>query len=572
MAPPPQGKGAPGKGPTSTIRTERYTSWKGTFKDRRTTVRNVIMEGFRHNLANKWVLAIVVITWIFNVVFPLLGASFGGYRLVQDPEMGAIFDPSMWEGRGEYDIGFPLSQTIDVGGTAVYNLSVMNLGDRSDILEVSISGNDQGWPAHLLDPGTDMVAASINFSLPVEGLGQFKLIVQPPPNVVSGSCKVTITALSKGSTSGPTGIFSGTEVTKEIDTVTIVGHQQTSPFRFAFTMTSIPMVDVEAETEAVFKLRIENTGSTDDAYTFWVEGLPDEWDAWALDLNGVGSAVQLKVENLEALGLRPGESRNFTVRFDVPKYPMKTNMIGIVAKSTSDPSLTSAAVAMVKVHDIPKKDMTASVLASPFSGVMSFWFLLFALLLAAFVGSKAIANDMSEKSYTLYFARPITKLDYIAMKFGTVGMTMLMATLIPITVTYIGLVALSSVGTDYILGHVWVWGALFLYNIIIIIVLTSLALAFSALTSRRFYAAFGLVVTFFMSTLLGTIIVGMFNNKNGTVVSIGDSIQIVGAKIFGVTGIKYNYPWELNLATLIIMSAVATAFVIFKIWKTELSE
>jgi ABC-type transport system involved in multi-copper enzyme maturation permease subunit len=179
---------------------------------------------------------------------------------------------------------------------------------------------------------------------------------------------------------------------------------------------------------------------------------------------------------------------------------------------------------------------------------------------------------MSEKSYTLYFARPITKLDYIAMKFGTVGMTMLMATLIPITVTYIGLVALSSVGTDYMLGHVWVWGALFAYNLLIIIVLTSLALAFSALTSRRFYAAFGLVVTFFMSTLLGAIIVGMFNNKNGTIISIGDSVQIVGAKIFGVTGIKYDYPWELNLATLVIMSAVATAFVIFKIWKTELSE
>jgi len=572
MAPPPQGNGAPGKGPTSTIRTERYTPWKGKFKDRRTTVRNVIMDGFRHNMGNKWVLGIVVITWIFNVVFPLLGASFGAYRLVQDPEMGAMFDPSMWEGRGEYDIGFPLSQTIDVNGTAVYNLSVMNLGDRSDILEVSISGNEQGWPAHLLDPNTDMVAASINFSLPVEGLGQFKLIVQPPPNVVSGSCKVTVIALSRGSTSGPTGIFAGTEVTKEINTVTIVGHQQTSPFRFAFTMTSMPMVDVEAETKAEFKVRIENTGSTDDAYTFWVEGLPDGWDAWALDLNGVGSAVKLKAEDIEPLELGPGGSRNFTVRFDVPKYPMKTNMIGIVVKSTSDPSLTSAAVAMVKVHDIPKKDMTATVLASPNNGIMSFWFLLFALLLAAFVGSKAIANDMSEKSYTLYFARPITKLDYIAMKFGTVGMTMLMATLIPMTIVYIGLVALSSVGTDYILSHVWVWGALFLYNIIIIIVLTSLALAFSALTSRRFYAAFGLVVTFFMTTLLGNIIVGMFNNKNGTVISIVDSIQIVGAKIFGVTGMKYQYPWELNLATLIIMSTVATAFIIFKIWRTELSE
>jgi len=128
------------------------------------------------------------------------------------------------------------------------------------------------------------------------------------------------------------------------------------------------------------------------------------------------------------------------------------------------------------------------------------------------------------------------------------------------------------VGTDYVIDHLWVWGAIFLYSLLIVVVLSSLALAFSSMTARRFYAAFGLVVSYFISLIMSSIIVNEFGEEKGSAVSIHTSFSMVASKLFDVPGISYDYDWTYNLLALLLIVTVCAVAVVLKIWRTELSE
>ncbi len=146
---PLQGKDGEGTGSNTTIHTERYTAWKGTLENRRNIVGRTIHQGFRHILSNKWVKILIVLTWIFNVVFPLLFAFFGMNNLMQSSGDENVYgeenDP--YEIIKSYDVGFPLSKTIKPRETAVYPISVINAGEKTDIVHVWISYQDEGWSA-----------------------------------------------------------------------------------------------------------------------------------------------------------------------------------------------------------------------------------------------------------------------------------------------------------------------------------------------------------------------------------------------------------------------------------------
>lgn len=147
-----------------------------------------------------------------------------------------------------------------------------------------------------------------------------------------------------------------------------------------------------------------------------------------------------------------------------------------------------------------------------------------------------------------------------------------MLTLVPVLITYLGLILLSDVDATFVYEHLWVWGAIITYSLLITLVLTSISVSLSSLTTRKFYAAFGLIMTYFLSALIADIITGGFSNDHGSMVSLHTSLHIVGTRIFRVSEITYKYNWEYNLLVLAIIMIVSLLVVSLKIWRTELSE
>ena len=555
-----------GQGRVSRIHTERYLPWKGSLHSRGAIILNGAREGFRHNLDNKWVKALITISWFFTVFIILLQASFGEIRLVHDTPADRFDRDTLSSLVTEYDMEVPFSANIEQGETATYTLTIVNTGMRPDVVRVFFGYVEPEWGVEFREPGGNESLGELYLNLTLDGSARFETRVTPPPWMVSGTGFVEIFVESQGTVALQREDW-WFRAPRRIPVMTVVGQTERSPFHFTMT-TPDPYLRVRAGSRISFPVTVTNTGTEHDILAISIQGLPDGWRGFLMDVPN----LDLPFLQGPGLELAPGENVTFTVTFTVPDHTMPVNFIGVVARSSNDPSLTGGVMTVLDVYDITPMDRTAEVFAEPDGGLFGFLLLLFTLFLAAVVGSRAISQDLAEKSFTLYFSRPITKMDYIMIKWGSVAATLSMVTLVPMLVVNLGLILLSEVDADYIIGNLWVWGAIILHSLLIVSVFTTLSLGFSSLTTRRFYAAFGLAITYFISAIISGIIVEDFDEGRGTAVSIYHSLQMVGARIFGVSGIHQEYDWRYNLLLLLTIILVSALGVILKIGRTELSE
>lgn len=572
------------EGPVSRIHMEKYTSWSGSKLGRGRILPNVIAEQFRHNLGNKWVKSLIVIAWLFTVFLPLLRASFGELILLQDPN-----DSPFTDHNDELEIinevsdeVLPLHQTIPKNGTAKYNLTVVNYGNVFCDVRVFLGHIDGEWNAVLMEIGDESPVWELVRGLNPGESFSFTLAVWPHEGTptqsgevhVGGEFNPVFDEYSKESQFDRC-FFAGEQgLTKWVTTRTYIGTNGRNEIDMTMNVEN-PAFDIQHGDDATFRFSVVNNGNRSDTYIIKLNGLSEDW-SFAIDADGMsetgGSNVTFTGTALRIL-LGPGESYEFDLIYDPPKYPMDTVFLALSATSASDESQRGSILHMIRIDGIPKKDMTEEIFTDPAGGLYGNpIFILFSVFLAAVVGSKAISNDLAEKSFTLYFSRPIKKMDYIAIKFGAVGATMCMLTLVPILITYGGLILLSNVDVEFMIDHLWVWGAIVLYSLLITLVLTSIAIAFSSLTARKFYAAFGLVIVYFLSAIISVIIMEDFKEERGGVVSLHISLTNVGSKIFRVPDSAFNYDWEYNLYALLIITIASFIVVSLKIWKTELSE
>ena len=571
-------------GPISRIHLEKYTSWSGSKLGRGRILPNVIAEQFRHNLGNKWVKALIVIAWLFTVFVPLFRASLGDLVLLQDPNDSPFTDRSdELEIINEVsDVTLPLHRTIQESGTARYNLSVINYGNIFCDVRVFLAHNDSEWNGALYEAGGGSPVWELVRGLEPGDSFTFTLTVWPHEGSpsqsgevhVGGEFNVHFDEFSDEDQFDRCFFVGEHGLTKWVRTRTYVGTEGRNEIDMTMNVDR-PVSSIPHGDNASFRFTLLNSGNRTDTYTVKLSGLSDEWE-FAIDDDGAlgtgGSNVTFTGTALK-VQLGPQDSYDFVLIYDPPKYPMDVVFLSLSATSSADESQRGSVLHLVLIDGIPKKDMTEEIFTDPAGGLYGFpIFLMFSVFLAAVIGSKSISNDLAEKSYTLYFARPIKKMDYIAMKFGSVGATMCMLTLVPILITYGGLILLSDVDTDFIIDHLWVWGAIVSYSLIITIVLTSLAIAFSSLTARKFYAAFGLVIVYFLSAIISEIIMEDFKEERGGVASLHISLTNVGSKIFRVPDSSFNYDWEYNLYALLIITIASFIVVTLKVWKTELSE
>jgi ABC-type transport system involved in multi-copper enzyme maturation permease subunit len=237
--------------------------------------------------------------------------------------------------------------------------------------------------------------------------------------------------------------------------------------------------------------------------------------------------------------------------------------------SRTDPVVSGSYVTAIKLDGTKKMDLTGSIIYGNVMSIQTF----FVLLLAAVVGSRMIATDLQEKSYNLYFARPLTKRDYIVGKFGTLSAILSLATIVPTLITYALLILLSKISDTYVVDHLWAWGAILGVGVVVVLTFTTMSLAFSSLTARRFYAAAALVVIYLVTTIMGTIVTQAFKSDYGRLMGINDNLSIVGNVAFNMeSGLGLKFPWYYSMVILAVIWAVCTFIVMFKVERTELSE
>lgn len=154
---------------------------------------------------------------------------------------------------------------------------------------------------------------------------------------------------------------------------------------------------------------------------------------------------------------------------------------------------------------------TAEVL--DYSDFFGFVFLIEGVF-AATIAPELLCSDRQERVLSLYFARTITRLDYILAKLAAAAILMLTMSLVPAVILWIGrqllddkpLTAISNNADD--LGRLIIGGAL------VSIYLGSVALMISSFTGRKSIAVAIIILLFLVSTSLAFALSGALDNEN----------------------------------------------------------
>jgi hypothetical protein len=127
-----------------------------------------------------------------------------------------------------------------------------------------------------------------------------------------------------------------------------------------------------------------------------------------------------------------------------------------------------------------------------------FFFSMILMVLSTTVGASLIARDLRHNALVMYFSRAITRADYLAGKFLALSLFLLIATLGPGLLLWSGQAGMGQEKLTFgqRLGDL---GAITLHSLILVVPISSMVLAFSALT-RRAYVAGILWATFYFAS------------------------------------------------------------------------
>lgn len=154
---------------------------------------------------------------------------------------------------------------------------------------------------------------------------------------------------------------------------------------------------------------------------------------------------------------------------------------------------------------------TAEVL--DYSDFFSFVFLIEGVF-AATIAPELLCSDRHERVLPLYFARTITRLDYLLAKLAAAAILMLTMSLVPAVILWIGRQLLDDSPLSAISNNVDDLGRLIVAGVLVSIYLGSVALMISSFTGRKSIAVAIIILLFLVSTSLAFALSGALDNEN----------------------------------------------------------
>jgi len=192
-------------------------------------------------------------------------------------------------------------------------------------------------------------------------------------------------------------------------------------------------------------------------------------------------------------------------------------------------------------------------------------FLTFMLvILTIFSGADLISADLKFKAFPLYFARPLSRGDYLKGKFSIVLFYLLSFTLVPGVL----LLVFKMLFTGSLAVSPLLLLAILVFPVIECVCLASLTLALSILSPNTKFIQIAIFLVYMFSHSLAQILKEIFKSDYLFLVSLQGNIQQLGSFLFGVKP-AYAYPAWLSLLLPLVISVLAVWFLTRRIRKAE---
>jgi ABC-2 type transport system permease protein len=180
-----------------------------------------------------------------------------------------------------------------------------------------------------------------------------------------------------------------------------------------------------------------------------------------------------------------------------------------------------------------------------------FW----AVLMAMIIGAGQIAEDVRTGAMQIYFSKPITHLDYVLGKMGTVVLATSLVTLVPAAILFLGVMAFAPDFSFLEESPMLPFGVLG-FSLLTCVVLSAVVLGLSSLGRRGRLVQIVFAGGYFLTMALGNILPEVFDDSRWKVVHLGNCLDVAGRTMFSKGPVPAGAP---TTAWLILGGLVAVS-------------
>jgi hypothetical protein len=191
------------------------------------------------------------------------------------------------------------------------------------------------------------------------------------------------------------------------------------------------------------------------------------------------------------------------------------------------------------------------------------WYFLLILLVSS-VGAGSIARDAATKAMTLYLARPIRPIDYLAAKSSAVAFWILIGGVLPGCIGTIIVLAIGYVSLPLALQAVAGYLAVGVFSIA---AFTGVAVLLSSLTPRSTLAGAGIFGILLGSDVVTEVLSGISGKAGFLYASPVQDVLSVAAGVFDASGNSLD-PWS-SAAVLVLFAVAALGLSYARLRRTQ---
>ena len=175
-------------------------------------------------------------------------------------------------------------------------------------------------------------------------------------------------------------------------------------------------------------------------------------------------------------------------------------------------------------------------------------------ILAALLVGGIISEDRYHGTSAMYFSRPISRFDYVMMKYISVAIIQAFVVLLTLMIYYFVEIIAMGRGWAWIIDTFPLFLAAFIGGIILVITYTSIGLGLSSVSRGKFFPGIGLVAIVLGSKTLAVLVSNLFERDIMYLLSPYDCLAHVGQALVGTQTTYDQYSWAWSFASLVLMN------------------
>jgi ABC-2 type transport system permease protein len=182
---------------------------------------------------------------------------------------------------------------------------------------------------------------------------------------------------------------------------------------------------------------------------------------------------------------------------------------------------------------------------------------LWIVLLTAVAGSSLISRDLKNNTFTLYFSRPLTWVDYAIGKFMALATALSLITIVPTVLIFSTKMAFLDEPFIFVIEKLPILGGMVLSYLIAIVFFSSVAMALSSMTKRGVFAGVGIFAYLVMAPIISDLLVEIFDNDHLKLLNVNLVLKSLFIPFFGLKYSESSMGFGYHLLVLEVLALIA---------------